>query len=115
MIHITQHISAKMAGMVSINTSALQNAFCQSMSRDPDNICFKCYARRLEKVYRAYLPDRLASNASILAHRPIEQAEIPMINRLFVRLHSFGELYNRLHFENFCRIAEHNSAVQFTL
>lgn len=114
MLDLTIHSRGKMVNMVSLNTSTLNNTFCQSMRQRTGLICSKCYAARLE-AFRHAAKDKFSNNADILSSAPISDQDIPIINRLCVRFHSFGELINRLHYRNLVKIAEKNPEVMFSL
>jgi hypothetical protein len=110
-IHITKRHSGKMKNMVSINTSCLENDFCKVRT---SGVCKSCYAKRAES-YRKALHDRFKANSEILSFPILDTSVLPKFNNLFVRFHAFGELINRVHFINFCKIAENNPNTVFAL
>ena len=110
-IHVTNG-NGKMAGIQSINTSTTNNEFCTKM-RETDSVCKKCYAARFENM-RPSLHDALEKNI-VLSQRDLTMRELPIINASIFRFHSYGELINSKHFENYIAIANHNPNTIFTL
>ena len=108
-LHITKG-SGKMDGMVSINTYATSNPFCQKMAKT-NSVCGKCYAQRYEGI-RKSLEKPFEANAEVLKSPDYIPEEI--YHRI-VRLHSFGELHNVTHFRNFVKLAFVNPETTFTL
>jgi hypothetical protein len=113
-LHITKHTSGKMNGFISINTSSLDNDFCKSCRLNNELICSKCYAGKYES-FRQHLKNNLENNSKILSSNKLTNNDIPIINNKYVRLHSFGELYNLNHLMNFISIANKNIDTTFTL
>jgi len=115
MIHLSIG-SGKMENIVSINTSSLSNPFCKKMSENKENICSRCYSSRYE-YWRKYFRNYIQNNLKILSNEKIKKEEIPdqIKSAKLIRLHSFGELINNLHYENFIRIAEWFSDITFSL
>ncbi len=113
-IFITTNHSGKMKGMVSINTSTLNNPFCTKQRKNPDIICSSCYAAKFEQ-YRPNTKETYTKNAEILTTRPLKPHEIPRLNHLYCRFNSYGELHNSIHFKNLVTIAEHNPQTRFAL
>lgn len=113
-MYITRKHSAKMQGMLSINTSTVMNPFCQKM-KETDSICRKCYARSLEPFRSKGLGySKLWFNNGVeLSSSPLKR--IPKLKVKVMRLHAFGELINRTHLNNFKMIAENNPDTLFTL
>ena len=97
-----------MEGFTSINVSVKRNPFCQTMQKTEGTVCEKCYAKRIysgqEKRYSENTDKFLCENF------------VPeYINRAIVRIHSFGELYNKLHFQNILKLVRFNPHCQFTM
>jgi len=114
-LHLTTHknrkgYKSKLDGFMSLNTSTINNQFCQKMfsSRLTDIICNKCYAKTLEKRYFSKT-DKLDTNASILSESIMIWDHVPYYPLLSVlRVHSIGELINDIHFINIVLIARKN-------
>lgn len=111
MIHITTG-TGKMENMDSINVSSLSNPYCKKMRCNPKFVCNTCYSNRFS-IRRPTLEQKLFDNTLELCLKPI--IDVPVINRLFFRLNSFGELYNDLHYENYLTIVKSNPNVLFSL
>jgi len=115
-MYITYKHSAKMKGMTSINTSTKMNDFCKRMAKT-NTICKKCYARGLE----SFRGDKELGYCKSWYENGIElsSGELKRIPKFYkavaIRLHAFGELINRMHLDNFKRIAEKNPHIIFTL
>ena len=126
MIKCTLKHTGKMQGFVSINTSSNNNKFCTAMAKT-ENICSKCYARKLEKYYSARskspIPNTIMSyktNGDTLSSRKLNEVELLSIKKQIgdskiVRFHAFGELINIQHLDNFIKIAEYMPDKTFTL
>ena len=110
-VHITQGFG-KMLDIPSINTPTSTNTFCQSMQKT-NSICKSCYAQRYEKM-RPSLVEATTRNL-FLTLRYIEPQEIPAINAQVFRFHSYGELHNQIHLQNYFTIAQANPRTVFTL
>lgn len=112
MIKITQHgKDTKMQGLSSLNTSSLKNPFCKNMSQNKDNICFSCYSNIYSKM-RKNLELVLQENSRLLSKTYDKKINF---NDKIVRLDSFGELINRVHFKNLIKICLDNPKTSFTL
>lgn len=121
-LHLTIHMKGKLKGILSINTSSLKNPFCNSIGcrhlarkdRKKKTICEYCYAEKNEKL-RKQLEACLEHNTEMLTTRILKDEEIPLLNNAFVRFHSFGELVNDIHVQNFLNIAKKNPQTIFCL
>jgi hypothetical protein len=109
-LFVTLHQKGKLKGLYSINTSPLENAFCASK---PSEVCQHCYAQRLSR-FRSRVEQRYAENLKLLSSGKIESVPYFAKNSV-VRLHSFGELANRVHAENFFEIARQSPDAVFAL
>jgi len=98
----------------SVNTSSLENSFCQQMNQAENSVCFKCYSDRFSKM-RPSLEKRLIENSQVLSSRLLEPKEIPFFNARYVRFNSFGEIINEIHYLNLLRIAKANPHTKFGL
>ncbi len=123
MLHITQASkTGKLEGINSINTSVLNNAFCNKMRKGNEVlkrtelsiVCEACYAATLEKQY-TNLHLAITRNDSLLSDAPLPIRYIPVIMDRVLRFHSLGELINIQHLENFCTIADYNPETFFVL
>ena len=122
LLHLTIHKKGKLAGITSINTSSLQNEFCNSIGcrnikrkdREYRSVCELCYAEKNEKV-RKNLEKCLINNSDILSKELLNDRQVPILNQKYVRFHSFGELINDIHFQNFLKIAKLNPETTFSL
>jgi hypothetical protein len=117
-MNITRKHFAKMEGMWSINTSTKMNDFCKRMAKT-NTVCAECYAARLESFRGDQELGYCKSwyeNGLELSSGPLER--VPRFNTAkakAIRFHAFGELINRMHLDNFKRIAERNPKIIFTL
>ena len=106
----TKGYKSKLDGFYSLNTSTINNQFCQKMfsSAIDDLICVDCYAKTLEKRFFKKT-DKLDTNARILSESIMLWDYIPYYPLLSVlRVHSIGELINDVHFINIVLIARKN-------
>jgi len=103
-----------MEGINSINVSSLENPFCVVMSQNKDFVCSKCYSNRYSKL-RPPLEVCLINNTNALTVELLMVEDIPVINALYFRFNSYGELYNEMHFRNLLRICRKNPKTTFAL
>lgn len=113
MIHIT-HGTGKMRDIPSINTNSLNNPFCQEQRRKKDLVCSKCYGTRLLR-YRLKLHEKLDMNSELLSQTRLKLSEVPVLNYLYIRFNSFGELINERHYENLLLICDGAPNTTFAL
>jgi len=107
----TKGYKSKLDGFYSLNTSTINNQFCQKMfsSAIDDLICVDCYAKTLEKRFFKGKTDKLNVNAKILSESIMLWDHVPFYPLLSVlRIHSIGELINEVHFINVILIAKKN-------
>ena len=109
-LHITKG-SGKMNGIFSINTPTSTNEFCKMMSKT-DTVCKSCYAMRFE-AFRSNVVPALERNVKLLLSKSFVPEKFNSYK--VMRLHSFGELHNYVHFTNFVKIALVNKDTTFTL
>ena len=62
--------------------------------------------------YRRSCRKSFRHNSEIL-YKPLEI--IPVLNHAYIRIHSHGELINRIHYENILKIADKNPHCKFSL
>ena len=108
------HGTGKIEGIPSINTSPIGNAFCDIMKDSSLYVCRYCYARRM-LAYRPSARACYVRNGDILSRAVVPMDALPTINATYARFHSFGELINETHLENFVRIARKNRKTTFSL
>jgi hypothetical protein len=111
-VQITEKHRGKLTGLSSINTSTVNNPYCQKMSKNSNCICSKCYAFEIESVFE-YVHNFQAKNYEIINNHIIEPNTFRKVRP--VRFNSIGELGSALHLENLIRIVNHNSHIQFSL
>ena len=103
---ITEH-EGKLAGIPSISTSCMGNPYCKARSENPDLICYYCYAMTYCD-YRKSLKNKLYLNTLFYCNYDIPEKAVPLINALYFRFESFGDLINTRQFKNYCTIAKVN-------
>ena len=113
-VHYTIKHTGKMKGMQSLSTSCLCNDFCRKRFECKDLVCSHCYAQRQMKAYKS-LNACLERNTEILTGRVLRNDEIPMINVLFFRFESFGDLINTTQVVNYFNICKQNKQTHFAL
>lgn len=110
-------MSGKLKGIPSINTNPLKNPFCITMSKNPKNICSKCYASRSLRGLRKNCNNAFEENGKILS-KLIPEDKLPKFKHeksKYVRFSSFGDLLNDIHLINYFNIAVHNPNIIFGL
>lgn len=101
---VTEHKASKrkpdnkMQCICSVNTSSKDNSFCERMSKIPNTICSKCYARRMLAAFHDLRQQQINSMNEIL-HRVFNDWEIPVLTKTnnpydIYRIESFGELHD---------------------
>ena len=108
-------MSGKLKGIESINTNPLTNMFCKRMCKNKNIICGQCYAIYMLKTFRQYCAPAFEYNSKLLSAKLLKPQQLPTFNSLYVRIHSYGELINRTHYENIKLIAKYNHSVRFVL
>lgn len=112
-VHISNH-SGKMEGIRSISTSVLKNEFCQKRQKCDNSICGKCYAKNLVS-YRKTLQNALERNYDVLTRSVLKMEDLPVLNDVYFRLESFGDLANDIQLINYIRICKKNPNTTFAL
>lgn len=113
-MHYTLNHTGKMSGMQSLSTSCLCNKNCLNRVENVNLVCSHCYAQRQMKMYKN-LEKCLKKNTEILTTRLLTDEEIPLINAVFFRFESFGDLNNEIQVVNYFRICKRNKHVKFAL
>lgn len=116
--HIVFNHDAKMHGIISLSTYVGNNTFCLARCKNCDNvICKYCYAASLTNQ-RYYLKMKLVRIMSIFTSVELSKSDIPVINAAmfpYFRFESFGDIENKLQFQNYNLFALVNSGVNFTI
>lgn len=110
----THDKKGKMNRMISINTNSLTNPFCIEQRKNTKYICSHCYGTKYLK-FRKNAPIKYQKCGDFLSSRLLKNNEIPLINNLYVRFHSFGEIINDIHLKNIYIITKRNPKVNFSL
>ena len=113
-LHFTLKHQGKMSGMQSLSTSCTCNKYCRSRSKDSNTVCSHCYAQRQMKIYKN-LEKCLIKNTEILTSNIIDKNKLPIINALYFRLESFGDLNNTTQVINYFNLCKKNPDVKFAL
>lgn len=113
-------MTGKLIGVPAINTSPLDNPFCEKMSKT-DSICAKCYSCRMVSGIRKHCREGWKDNGNILSTRLLSTAEIRALHLEskapfgIVRFSAHGELINYKHAYNLIKIAQLYPALTFGL
>lgn len=113
-IHVTEKHSGKMAGMQSISTSCKVNPNCRKYAKIKGSICEKCYADSQLSRWPSMQPC-LERNTELLTKSILPIEELPVINVLYFRFESFGDLHNTTQLINYFNICKKNPGVKFAL
>lgn len=113
-LHITTNHSGKMSGMYSLSTNCCDNKYCKAYSQDSSKICSKCYAQTQMKCYKN-MKKPLSNNYKLLTTEIIDKAKLPIINALYFRFESFGDIANDIQVINYFNICNKNRGVKFAL
>lgn len=107
--------TGKMAGMISLSTSVLENPNCQKRAKIKGSICEKCFAATMAKRYGKGFQDKYKKNTEVLTTTVIPKNEWPEVNALYFRLESFGDLNNSIQVMNYFNLASRNPKTVFAL
>ena len=113
-LHFTTNHSGKMAGMVSISTSVTTNERCQKNAQIKGSICEKCFAAKQMKIFPS-MENPMVENQRILTSGIIPPEKLPIINHIYFRFESFGDLNNATQVKNYFNICYKNPRVKFAL
>ena len=105
----------KMKGFHSLNTSPLDNMFCEAMSKNPKSICYNCYSRKSLRTYAQSARRPWKLNGRILSSKVLNSSELPKTSKEYFRFQSHGELINENHYVNLVNIAKKNPNTTFAL
>jgi hypothetical protein len=110
-------MTGKLSGITGINTSSLDNEYCQAMSQRKDNvICRYCYSNRNLSTFRKICREGWKNNGVILSSGFLEDWQIPRFSPdEIVRFNGYGELINDTHLLNCFKICSTNPNVQFAI
>lgn len=113
-LHFTTKHTGKMAGMTSISTSVTTNERCAKNAAIPGSICEKCFANTMMKRYPS-MEQCFVDNQRILTGSVLPEDHLPIINNLYFRFESFGDLNNDIQVINYFNICRKNPRVKFAL
>lgn len=113
-LHFTMEHSGKMAGIISLSTSAELNKFCNLRREHNTTICSHCFAFTLLKL-RPTMRPHMEKNTEILTSFVIPSDKLPTIPSQLVRFESFGELNNATQVINYFNVAKVNPRSKFAL
>lgn len=113
-LHFTVNHTGKMAGMVSISTAVTTNARCAKNAQIPGSICQKCFAAKQMKIFPS-MEKPMVENQRILTSEILPPEKLPIINHLYFRFESFGDLNNATQVINYFNICRKNPRVKFAL
>ena len=108
-------MTGKLRGLSAINSSPLDNPFCQSMAKDPENICSKCYSCSMLRGLRKNCRPAWRNTGEQLSTAPLPDNDIPIIKTDLCRFSAHGDLFNKTHADNFFKIARANPKTTFAL
>lgn len=116
--HICFDHDAKMQGVISLSTYVGNNTFCVARCNNcPGAICKYCYANSLTKQ-RFFLKMKLIRIMAIFTTIELQSYDIPVLDKNiypYFRFESFGDLNNKLQFQNYNLFARVNSDINCTI
>lgn len=102
---VTFH-AGKLEDVASISTFRDENPNCQRFRQIPGSICQDCYVS--DYSYRTSLTKKLIKNTWFYTHVELTPDAVPLLPYIYIRFESFGDLINKLQFNNYCVIASAN-------
>ena len=106
-LNITIQHTGKMMGMYSLSTACFCNSRCLRNKEIKGSICEKCFAFR-QTEFQKSMKDFLVQNYKILTTEIIDWDDLPVINALYFRFESFGDLANVTQAINYMHIIQKN-------
>jgi hypothetical protein len=120
MIKVSE-MTGKLKGVPAVNTSPLDNPFCEKMSKVEGSICSFCYSRKMVAGIRRNCRKGWKENGEVLSsgligEKTIKAMRIPekAVNGI-VRFSAHGELINEFHCWNLIQIARVHPDITFAL
>jgi len=113
-IKFTKEHTGKMLGMISLSTSPIDNTFCKARRKCKSSICSHCYSYNMNNMFPP-LRRMLKNNLKRLTEREIPVEKMPILNVLYFRLESFGDIENETQLVNYFNLCHRNPAVNFTI
>lgn len=113
-LHFTTKHTGKMAGMASISTSVTTNERCAKNAQIKGSICEKCFAAKQMKIFPS-MEKPMVENQRILTSEILPPEKLPIINHIYFRFESFGDLNNATQVKNYFNICYKNPRVKFAL
>lgn len=113
-LHFTTKHTGKMAGMASISTAVTTNERCKKNAQKKGSICAECFAARQMKIFPS-MEKPMVENQRILTGSILPMEKLPIINNIYFRFESFGDLNNHIQVINYFRICYKNPRVKFAL
>lgn len=107
--------NSKMGELPNISTSSLENEFCNGMCNQQRNICKKCYARKLLKMYKSsremYKENYKILTSYILSKKDLETLGKKLAYTTYLRFEAYGEIETiknggLIQLKNYCNIAK---------
>ena len=99
-------MTGKLKGIDALNSNPLTNTFCQSMGKNPANICHDCYSCAMLHTSRQNCIPRFENNGIELSRGLMDT--FPGIQTPLFRINAHGELLNVNHTRNIIRLARAN-------
>lgn len=113
-LHFTTKHTGKMAGMASISTAVTTNERCRKNAQIKGSICEKCFAAKQMKIFPS-MEKPMVENQRILTSEILPAEKLPIINHIYFRFESFGDLNNATQVINYFNICKKNPRVKFAL
>ena len=106
-LNITINHQGKMVGMYSLSTSCACNERCKRNAKIKGSICEHCFAMRQMNMYTS-MEKPLKQNYDILTTEILDEEDLPIINALYFRIESFGDLANVTQAINYMHLIQKN-------
>lgn len=106
-LNITINHQGKMMGMYSLSTSCRCNERCARNAQIKGSICEHCFAMRQTEMYKS-MNEPLEQNYKILTSEIIDWEDLPIINALYFRIESFGDVANVTQCINYMHLIQKN-------
>ena len=111
-LNITINHQGKMMGMYSLSTACFCNERCVRNAQIKGSICEHCFAMQLIERQQS-MKDPLEQNYKILTSEIIDWEDLPIINALYFRIESFGDVANVTQCINYMHLIQKNPNVFF--
>lgn len=109
---ICNNHTAKMRGMASVSTACTCNEHCKEHAKVDGSVCSVCYAQN-QLAYQKSTDEHYTQCYTFFTNVDLTIEDIPVINRVWFRIESFGDVDNERQERNYMLFAKKNPHCRF--